>query len=363
MPDFIPGLELCGRFYAEIVRPLLDSEFPSLPHTAALIGEGSEVLSFDTEMSTDHDWGPRLQIFLSAETKERYGEQITASLSHSLPPTFLGYKTGFEPKETSTGRTETTEPPPLQHRVTPLTLSEYCEDYLHFDIHNQPTPTDWLTLPAQKLRAITAGAIYHDGIELETVRSKFEYYPHDVWLYLLMAGWNRIGQEEHLMGRAGYVGDEVGSAIIGARLVRDIMHLCFLMERQYAPYPKWFGTAFRRLECGEALVPILQRALQAPTWQERQDQLANAYEFLAHLHNRLEITEPLPTSYALFYTRPFKVIHLDGGFAEAIHRRITDPEVLRIATKRWLGNIDQISDNTDLLCGANWRPQLRTLYE
>ncbi|MGI2907120.1 DUF4037 domain-containing protein [Tolypothrix sp. VBCCA 56010] len=26
--------------------------------------------------------------------------------------------------------------------------------------------------------------------------------------------------------------------IIGARLVRDLMSLCFLMEKQYAPYTK-----------------------------------------------------------------------------------------------------------------------------
>jgi hypothetical protein len=35
------------------------------------------------------------------------------------------------------------------------------------------------------------------------------------------------------MGRAGYVGDELGAALIGSRLVRDMMRLCFLMERQY----------------------------------------------------------------------------------------------------------------------------------
>jgi hypothetical protein len=47
------------------------------------------------------------------------------------------------------------------------------------------------------------------------------------------------------MPRAGFVGDELGSALIGSRLVRDIMNLCFLLEKQYAPYPKWFGTAFQ----------------------------------------------------------------------------------------------------------------------
>jgi hypothetical protein len=37
------------------------------------------------------------------------------------------------------------------------------------------------------------------------------------------------------MPRAGLAGDELGSAVIAARLVRDCMSLCFLMEWQCAP--------------------------------------------------------------------------------------------------------------------------------
>ena len=61
---FIPGLRLAGDFYAEVVRPLLEEEFPALRYAAALLGPGSEVLGFDTRRSADHDWGPRLQVFL-----------------------------------------------------------------------------------------------------------------------------------------------------------------------------------------------------------------------------------------------------------------------------------------------------------
>ena len=44
MPKFIPGLELSQKYYWEIVRPLLDGQFPGLAHAAGLIGPGSEVL-------------------------------------------------------------------------------------------------------------------------------------------------------------------------------------------------------------------------------------------------------------------------------------------------------------------------------
>ena len=57
MPEFIPGLELAKLFFHEAVEPVLDSDFPALKYSAALIGPGSEVLGFDTSMSRDHHWG------------------------------------------------------------------------------------------------------------------------------------------------------------------------------------------------------------------------------------------------------------------------------------------------------------------
>ncbi len=56
-PPFLPGLDLCRIFYLEAVRPLLEQAYPGLPHAAARLGPGSEVLGFDTERSVDHDWG------------------------------------------------------------------------------------------------------------------------------------------------------------------------------------------------------------------------------------------------------------------------------------------------------------------
>jgi hypothetical protein len=58
-------------------------------------------------------------------------------------------------------------------------------------------------------------------------------------------------QEEPFVARTGDVGDELGSQVIAGRLVRALMQLCFLMERRYAPYSKWFGTGFSRLSIAE----------------------------------------------------------------------------------------------------------------
>ncbi len=164
------------------------------------------------------------------------------------------------------------------------------------------------------------------------------------------------------MPRAGYAGDELGSALMGSRLVRDVMRLCFLMAKQYAPYPKWFGTAFKQLDCAQALLPMLWRAQRASTWQEREAALGEAFEFLARAHNALGITEALPEIVSSFHERPFKVIHGET-FAQAICAQIADPGVERIASLRLIGGLDQWSDSTDLRSDASWRRVLRGLYE
>lgn len=361
---FIPGLELARQFYQGAVRPILESDFSGVPYSAALIGTGSEVLGFDTEMSTDHHWGPRAMLFLRENDYEHHAGAITESLRQRLPVRFCGYSTNYsepDPHDNHVRLPQEVESGPVNHRVEVQTMRGFFLDYLGFELDRALEPPDWLTFPEQKLRTIVAGAVYHDDLGLQAVRDRFKYYPEDVWLYLMACGWNRVGQEEHLMGRAGLAGDELGSALIGSRLVRDLMRLCFLMERQYAPYPKWFGMAFARLTCAQALSPCLCRAQFAKTWAEREQGLAEAYQLVAAMHNALGITEPLPATVRDFFGRPFKVMALHG-FAGALCRRITDPKVRQIANRRLIGGIDMLSDNTDILSDPHWRVVLRGLF-
>src|SRR3712207_7608497 len=90
MPQFIPGIELSRRFYFEAIRPILDRHYPGLPHAAAHLGSGSDVLGFDTPMSTDHGWGPAVLIFLRDEDAALAGS-IREVMAQRLPLHFLGY--------------------------------------------------------------------------------------------------------------------------------------------------------------------------------------------------------------------------------------------------------------------------------
>jgi hypothetical protein len=364
MPEFMPALELNRRFYFECVKPVLDHHFPSLAHAAALIGYGSEVLGFDTAMSMDHNWYPRVYLFLQEKDDELISP-IREMLSHELPHEFLGFSVDTipSPDEPGTRHSRSKSEGLVDHMVVPTTLRDFVLDNLAWDIAEPLTPLDWLTLPSQVLRTMTAGAVYFDNIgELTRFRESLTWYPHDVWLFLMASTWDRIGQEEHLMPRAGFVGDEPGSAIIGSRLVRDIMSLCFLMEKQYAPYPKWFGSGFKQLACAEELTPILWNALQAENWELREQALVRAYEILVEKHNDLKITEPMQSRASSFHGRPFNVIHGDS-IAHAISLQIADPQIKSISKKGLIGGIDQWCDNSELRSNVTqWRNALIKIY-
>jgi hypothetical protein len=343
---FVPGLRLAGEFYAEAVRPLLDAAFPALRYAAALLGPGSEVLGFDTERSADHDWGPRLQLFLDQDAGVRPGQlgpvppdqagPITSMLAARLPAVFRGYPVAFA----------VTGDPVARHRVQVTGLGAWLTGHLGFDPRPGVTVPDWLATPSQRLAEVTAGAVFHDGPgELTRARAALAWYPRDVWLYLLSCQWVRISQEEAFPGRCAEAGDELGSAVVTARLARDLMRLWLLMHRRYPPYSKWLGTAFSRVPGTAPLAASLTAALTATGWRSRERHLSQAYVTVAESHNRLGLTEPLDPRTRRFYERPFQVADA-GRFAAALTEAITDPAIRALPP---IGAADQFLDSTDAL--------------
>ena len=229
------------------------------------------------------------------------------------------------------------------------------------DLTHPFMPEDWLSIPQQKLLSLVSGGVFHDEVGLQAMRDQYAFYPHDVWLYLLMSGWSRIGQDEHLAPRAGYIGDELGSALIAGRLVRSIMQMVFLMEKQYAPYAKWFGTAFAGLSYEPPLIPILRRVQMGETWQQRENALVEAYDALNTLHNALQLTPEIRPAVQSFHGRPFRVTNA-WRYIEALQALIQDDRVKSIAQKTLIGSVDLFSDNTDLHEAVHLQPVLRQLY-
>ena len=252
---------------------------------------------------------------------------------------------------------------PSALRIEAHTLADWVWGWLRIDADRDPDWRTWLGLSEQALIEVTAGAVYRDDLgELAALRERLAYFPRDVWLHKLACQWTRIGQEQAFIGRTADVGDDLGSRILTARLARDVMRLSFLVERRYAPYPKWFGTAFAQLACAAEIGPLLDGALRAGDRREREAGIAGAALRAAELHLRLGHPGGLkprlstfselvrrpgdpPSWTAVAPTRDFTVINAED-LAQAIRAEIADPEIRGLAP---IGAVDQFSDSTDLL--------------
>ena len=187
------GLELSRRFYFEAVRPILEREFPQIEHAAALIGHGSEILGFDDERSRDHQWGPRVQLFMRDLD---CADEIARTMADMLPRSVAGFPTNFGPTdEEGTVVLTKLAGGPINHGVETIVLSDYLCAELGVDPLQGFTVTDWLATPTQRLLESTAGDVFIDPIgDLTRVRELLAWYPHDVWLFVMAGHWRRVAQ-------------------------------------------------------------------------------------------------------------------------------------------------------------------------
>jgi hypothetical protein len=147
---------------------------------------------------------------------------------------------------------------------------------------------------------------------------------------------------------------------VAARLINDAMRLCFLMEKQYPPYYKWYGTAFARLQCAKMLTPMFQAVFESQNWKIREQHLSEVYLHLAQMHNNLGITEYIEPEISPFYSRPYLVPHSER-FVDALRRQIQSPEIRQISHD--IGGINQFVDSTDALNNEKLRNTVSAIYQ
>lgn len=335
------GLKLSQRFYEQVIAPTLERAFPALPYAAARIGLGSEVLGYDTTMSADHDYGPCVQLFLPPSAFPETALEVMRALDESMPSSFDGFAVRY-PTATRPQKSEAGNMLGSDHGAELYTLAAWQDRFLGHDFSSKLTNLDWLSYPEHLFLIATAGAVFRDDLgELSALRKALRYFPEDVWLYKIAAQWNRIAEERAYVGRAADAGDELGSRVIAARMTHNIMRLAMLLERRYAPYPKWFGTAFSELSCAADLALLLKQVLSASDWREREAQISSAVRVLAQLQLARAVPGAIAPEEGALLKRPFHFIDT-VKLSEAILAEIADEQLRRLpkfgGSDQFLGN-------------------------
>lgn len=343
----VPGCELAREFHADVVEPLLARAMPGLRYAAGRLGSGSDVLGFDDAMSRDHDWGCRLTLLVDGADRAAI-PQVSQLLERELPKFYRGFPVRFPVTWDSS----------FTHKVEIATVAAFATSRLGIDPTSELSVADWLILTGQSVLEVTAGPVFVDRTaELAQARARLNWYPPDIERYVLAAGWQRLSQEMPMVGRTAEHGDEIGSRMLSTRLADDLISLAFTLSRQWPPYPKWRGTAFRALPVAADLAGLLIEAETAPHWRDRESGLADACEILLDAQRARGL--PAPASAVIpFWDRPYRTV--DGAVFESLLSAITNPDVASLPT---VGSIEQWVSSVDVLSSPPRRAALRSAYQ
>ncbi|MFC0673917.1 DUF4037 domain-containing protein [Brachybacterium hainanense] len=333
MSEDTAGLDLARSLYREVIAPQLD-----LPHAACLIGEGSEVLSFDDARSRDHEWGPRLQLFVEASAVRGLRDR----LRRALPAEHRGFPTRWFSLASGA----------IDDHLEVDTLAGWLAARLPTITTTVPDSARWLATPQQHLLQLTQGEVFHDDTaELTALRQAHAWYPADVERWIIAAQWELLSSVDPLISRAREAGDLRGGQLLTVRAVQLVMEMAFLQERRYRPYGKWFGSAFARLDAADELGPMLDAALDPHDPGASRAALDRALLAIGRAHDALGIcarVTPRITEFAVGIAdavRPHPVIN-SGEYIEATVAAIED-SALRDLPR--IGTIDQLTHAEDLL--------------
>lgn len=235
----LKGLELSRAYYETYVKDMIHSKFPEYEDRIAvgLAGHGSECFGFDDELSTDHDFGPAVCLWLTDEDYENIGEQLAAEYEQ-LPKSFLGMAARIETKNG-------------HGRVGVVKISDFFME--HIGCAAVPDRDDilaWKNISENGAAAAVNGEVFKDDLGIFTGERQrlAEYYPNELWYPKMAETAVKIAQYgQYNYGRCMQRGDYVAASLAYTGFVEQTMRLCFLVYREYMPYYKWSYRALVKM--------------------------------------------------------------------------------------------------------------------
>lgn len=267
------GLELAERYYNAYGKGMIEEKFPMLKGrvAAGLVGQGSECLGFDDEISADHDYGPAFCLWLTREDYEKYGGELMEEY-RKLPKDFEGVK----------GRIESFHG---GGRVGVLCIPDFYYGLLGIEA----APKDkgeWMRLPETALCMATNGKVFEDPLgEFSEIRKALlGYYPEDVRIKKMAARAAVMAQSgQYNYARAMKRGESVAAKLALAEFMKSAISMVYLINRRYMPFYKWMHRGMKELpilsEIGDILKLLADMEEQSAAWEG-----AGAFDYLYALN-------------------------------------------------------------------------------
>lgn len=264
MPESI--IDISHAFFDEIVKPILDADFPDETARTAfgVFGYGSDVLRLDDDYSRDHHWGIRINALMPDALYRTRHAEILARVSAQMPAVWRGHS--LQQSFANTAGLEIGS------------LEAHLQRTIGLD-HAPETAQEWLNIPEEDITHIIAGEVWSDPSQRFTqIRAALlQYYPEPVRLRRI-AHWARYysGMGAYALKRATLRGNDYYCNITFTRAMRLAVQLSFLLDKQYFPYDKWTFLYFQRLpRMAARLGPFVEEAAHLETPWMRKLELLN----------------------------------------------------------------------------------------
>lgn len=241
------GIDIAEKLFNEYGIKMLKSFTELFPRVAAgVVGEGSECLFYDDEISRDHDFDAGFCIWLTEEDEEKFGFELSRAYS-KLPKEFCGVKR------------QILSPAGGDRRG----VSSIGAFYRKFT-GEEGAPSNllrWLSLPSHSLLAASNGKVFLDNYgKFSEIREIIKRgYPEDVKRKKLAANLALMAQSGQYNYERCVRRGETGAAQLAAyEFVRRAISAIYLVNDKYEPFYKWAFRGMRNLpSLSELEIPLI----------------------------------------------------------------------------------------------------------
>ncbi len=255
------NIDRCRDFYEKYAKEMISNEFGEYENRIAvgLVGEGSDCFGFDDEISTDHDYGIGLCMWLTEEDFNVIGEGLQKAYEklmsnhsdNSMNDVFFSQRRGV------------------------FSINDFYYNILQ---SNQDYEKQWelnyTDISEQALATAVNGEVYRDdlGIFSNVRKSLMNYYPEKVWRMRLAQSLHEFSQfaqsnYPRMMARKDYI----TANMCIAKAIESAMDIAYLLNRTYAPYYKWKKKGLEKLETLSEISVWLERIAICPLQNEAWD--------------------------------------------------------------------------------------------
>ncbi|NLL75988.1 MAG: DUF4037 domain-containing protein [Clostridiales bacterium] len=255
------GLELSEKYYCAYGKKMLEEKFPNIAERAAigLVGQGSECLGYDDDISKDHDYGPAFCIWLTEEDYKEYGRDLSREYER-LPADFEGIS----------GRKISMHG---GDRIGVHSISGFYYRLIGCEAAPESN-REWLRIPESALCMAVNGKVFADPLgKFSEIRKKLlEFYPEDVRIKKIAARAATMAQAgQYNYARAMKRGEYVAAQLALSEFVKSTISIVYLLNKKYTPFYKWMHHGMKELpvlsEIGDILNLLVETENQAKAWK------------------------------------------------------------------------------------------------